>query len=78
VHQTRYFILRNQDAWLIKFDGQEFGPYKSKSEAMMFAIDAAQRLGERGKSPQVCLMGENGCFRPEWVYGRDSYPPSLS
>jgi len=69
--------MRDHDAWLIKFGGQEFGPYKSQSEAMLFAIDAAQKLGERGKWPQVCLMGENGAYRPEWTYGRDSYPPSL-
>jgi hypothetical protein len=43
----------------------------------MFAIDAAQKLGEHGEHTQVCLMGENGHFRPEWTYGSDSYPPGI-
>jgi hypothetical protein len=38
---------------------------------MMFAIDAAQKLGQRGDRAEVCLMGLNGHFHPEWAYGRD-------
>jgi hypothetical protein len=33
-------------------------PYRSQPEAMLFAIDAAQTLGEQGKAPQVCIMRE--------------------
>jgi hypothetical protein len=50
---------------------------KRKSEAMLFAIDAAQKLGERGESAQVLTMGENNLGVPQWVYGRDPYPPRL-
>ena len=39
--QTRYLIERREDAWMITFDGEEFGPYKTEREAMLFAIDAA-------------------------------------
>ena len=45
---TRYFLVQHDDAWMIKFADEEFGPYKSKSEAMLFAVDAARKLGERG------------------------------
>jgi hypothetical protein len=75
--QCRYFVVRNADEWVIKFDDEEYGPYTSKGEAMLFAIDAAQKLGEHGESTEVCLMGENGHFRAEWKYGRDPYPPRL-
>ena len=75
--QARYFVVRNEDSWVIKYDDEEFGPYKSQSEALLFAIDAAQKLGEHGEHSQVCLVGENGHFRPEWTYGSDSYPPSI-
>jgi hypothetical protein len=44
---------------------------------MLFAIDAAQKLGEHGENAEVCLMGENGHFRPEWIYGKDAYPPRI-
>lgn len=74
---ARYFIVQQKDEWLIKFDDEEFGPYHTQKEAMLFAVDAAQKLGEHGENAEVCLMGDNGRFRPEWMYGRDAYPPRL-
>lgn len=72
---ARYFIVQHDDRWSIKFKDEEFGPYKTKSEALLFAIDAAQKLGEYGNQAEVVLMGEDGHFHPEWTYGRDAYPP---
>jgi hypothetical protein len=63
---TRYFLVQRDESWTIRFADEEFGPYKSKSEAMLFAVDAARKLGRRGKSTEVCLMGENGSFHAEW------------
>ena len=63
---TRYFLVQHDDAWMIKFADEEFGPYKSKAEAMLFAVEAARKLGERGTETEVCLMGENGFFHAEW------------
>ena len=44
---ARYFIVHDQvqDEWMIKYGDDEFGPYKTQDEAMLFAIDAAQKLG---------------------------------
>lgn len=67
---TRYFVVQDGDSWLIKFDDEEYGPYRTRAEAMLFAIDAAQILGQHGEGAQVCVMGENGYFRPEWIYGQ--------
>ena len=75
--QSRYFIVHRQDAWFIQFHAHDYGPYKTQGEAMLFAIEAAQQLGERGDDAEVCLVGENGYCRPEWTYGRDCYPPNL-
>jgi hypothetical protein len=69
---ARYFIVRNQDAWVIKYNDEEFGPYKSQSEATMFAIDAARKLERYGDSAEVCLMGFDGHFSQEWSNGRDA------
>ena len=33
---------------------------------------------EHGENAEVVLMGENNHVRPEWVYGRDPYPPRLT
>ena len=64
---TRYFLVQQEDSsWMIKFDDEEFGPYKSKSEAMLFAVEAARKLAQRGTETEVCLMGENGFFHAEW------------
>jgi hypothetical protein len=63
---TRYFLVQQNDSWMIKFADEEFGPYKSKSEAMLFAVEAARKLAERGAETEVCLMGENGFFHAEW------------
>jgi hypothetical protein len=71
---ARYFIVQHDDQWSIRFNDEEYGPYKTKAEAMLFAIDAAQKLGEYGDNAQVVLMGEDGHFHTEWTYGRDSVP----
>jgi hypothetical protein len=75
--QARYFVVQEHEAWKIKFDDEDYGPYRSRGEAMLFAIEAAQQLGEHGRTADVCLMGENGHFLPTWTYGRDAYPPRL-
>src|SRR6266566_9456559 len=72
---TRYIVVQHKDEWLIKFGDEEYGPYHSRAEAILFAIDAAQKLGEQGENTQVGSMGEHGRFRPEWSYGKDPYPP---
>jgi hypothetical protein len=74
---ARYFVIQQDDQWMIKFADEQYGPYKSRSEAMLFAIDAAQKLGERGGDAQVHTMGENDRSVPQWIYGRDPYPPRL-
>ena len=72
---VRYFVVQDRDSWLIRYADEEFGPYNSQGEAMMFAIDAAEKLGKHGESVQVCLMGENGHFHPEWSSGRGMNAP---
>jgi hypothetical protein len=69
---ARYFIVHDQlrDEWMIKYGDEEFGPYKTHDEAMLFAIDAARNLGSYGENAEVCLMGENGHFHTEWTAGR--------
>jgi hypothetical protein len=44
---ARYFVERltaHGDVWMVKSDDEEHGPYKSQSEAVLFAIDAAEKL----------------------------------
>ncbi len=75
--RTRYLVVRQEDVWFIKFDGEEYGPYQSEREAMLFAIEAAHKLGEQGEDTQVLQVQENGEARPVWTQGLDAYPPNL-
>ena len=72
---TRYLVVRHDDVWLIKFDGEEYGPYKTEREAILFAIDAAHKLGEQGEGTQVLRLDEDTVPQPVWTYGQDRYPP---
>jgi hypothetical protein len=74
---ARYFIVHDKDQWMIKFGDQDYGPYKSQNEAMVFAVDAARKLGDHGERAEVCLMGENGHFHTEWISGRDATSPQV-
>lgn len=65
---TRYFVRCVGQEWMIQFNGEEFGPYRSHAEAVLFAIDAARKLGDLGQATQVCVLGESGHFHPEWTY----------
>jgi hypothetical protein len=73
----RYLVVRQQDVWFIKYEDEEYGPYRSEREAMLFAIDAAHKLGEQGDETQVLKLDEIGEARPVWTYGLDPYPPDL-
>jgi len=75
--RVRYLVVRQEDVWFIKFGGESFGPYISEREAMLFAIDAAQRLGAKGEDTEVRRLDQHGDPQPAWTYGLDPYPPRL-
>jgi hypothetical protein len=65
---TRYFVERltaHNDAWMIRFDEEEYGPFKNQSEAVLFALDAAEKLNEHREKGQVVVIG------PTWTYDHD-------
>ena len=72
-----YFVVRRQDRWFIAFGDEEFGPYQSEREALLFAIDAAHGLGEKGEETQVLQLDERDGTQPVWTSGIDSYPPGF-
>ncbi len=72
--RRRYLVMRRQDLWFIAFEGEEFGPYQSEREAMLFAVDAAHQFGEQGEETQVLRVDENSDANPVWTYGLDPYP----
>jgi hypothetical protein len=67
---ARYFIVQDGARWLIKYNDEEYGPYRTEAEARLFAIDAAKKLAERGEKAVVYTMGSNGRPRREWIGGQ--------
>ena len=69
-----YVVKHSADTWLIEHEGDRYGPYKDRREAMFFAIDAAHKLGELGKNTRVRVTDETGFPLSTWTYGTDPYP----
>lgn len=74
--RIRYLVMRQEDVWFIRYAGEDYGPYISEREAMLFAVDAAQKLGVQAEDTEVFRVDEHGDPRPVWSYG-DPYPPRL-
>jgi hypothetical protein len=72
--RIEYLVRPSDDIWLIEHDGDRYGPYKNRREAMFFAIDAAHKLGELGKSTHVRMTDQAGHALTTWTYGTDPYP----
>jgi hypothetical protein len=72
---ARYFILQGDGCWMINFRGETFGPYRSRDEALLFAIDAAQQLGEREQDASVLVEEVKDRFVTKWSYGEPPHVP---
>jgi hypothetical protein len=47
--RARYLVVRDQDEWEIKFEGEEFGPYKSQREAIAVRDRRRAEAGRAGR-----------------------------
>ncbi|MBV9954526.1 MAG: hypothetical protein JOZ70_04670 [Pseudolabrys sp.] len=74
--RAEYCVHRREDCWFIGFEGQEFGPYAKADEALLFAINAAHKLGEHGREAVVQKADSKGKSTQVWMSG-DAYPPVL-
>ncbi len=74
---AEYCVWPEDDGWIVAFDGERFGPYEARNQAMFSAIDAAHNLGEQGRAATVRLIDPAGLPVAVWTHGRDSYPPVL-
>src|SRR5215831_9016652 len=70
---ARYYVVGDQDVWMIKVKDGEYGSCASRDEAVVFAIDAAQKLGTRGECAHVCMVDDDGRFQSKWTYDRDHH-----
>ena len=76
VSNCRYYIVGNNDVWMIQFKDSENGQYRSSNDAISFAIAVAQKLGMRGERAHVCMLDDDARLRCKWSYNRDRHPRS--
>jgi len=76
-HRVEYIVRPSDDTWLIEHGGDRYGPYKNSREAMLFAVDAAHKLGALGKKTCVKMTDHAGHALTTWNYGVDRYPAIL-
>ena len=69
---SRYYIVGNNDVWMIQFKNTDNGQYKRSYEAISFAIAAAQMLGTRGEHAHVCVVDDDGRLRCKWSPGSET------
>jgi hypothetical protein len=69
---SRYYIVGNDDVWMIQFNDNENGQYKGSNRVTSFAITAAQNLGMRGERAHVCVLDDDGRLRCKWTYNTRS------
>ena len=70
---SRYYVVGNNDVWMIQLKDAENGQHKNSNEAASFAIAAAQKLGMRGEHAHVCMLDDDGRLRCKWSYNRDCH-----
>jgi hypothetical protein len=67
---SRYYIVGNNEVWVMPFNDSENTQYKSSNKVASFAIAAAQKLGIRGERAHVCVLDDDGRLRCKWSYNR--------
>jgi hypothetical protein len=67
-----YYVVGDHDLWMIRPKDGERGVGVIREEAVVFAIDAAQKLGARGELAHVCVVDDHGCLLSRWSYDRNN------
>jgi len=73
---AKYFVVQSGGEWKIRFRDEMFGPYRSRDEALLFAIDAAREIGERESAAQVLVEEAQDRFLTKWTYGEPARLPA--
>ena len=68
--EARYYVVKDPEGWIVKFEDEQYGPYSDYQDAERLAVEAARKLGNHGERAHVCIMGDDGKFHPRWSYGR--------
>lgn len=72
---AQYYVLQGENGWMIRFRDEDFGPYRSRDEALFFAIDAAKHIGARDYEAKVLVEDVKDHFLTKWRYGEPPHVP---
>ena len=61
-----YYVLRAEEAWIIRFDGREYG-HETLTSALRSAIAAARSSAEKGHEAQVLVQWPDGAWVVTWA-----------
>lgn len=67
----RYVVVGQGNRWTIIQGRRRFSQYTSKSQAMVAAIEFAEKDGDAGRDAEVLVCHEDGRFLTEWIFGQD-------
>jgi hypothetical protein len=73
----RYVVVGQGDRWTIIQGRRRFSQYASKSQAMVAAIEFAEKDGDAGRDVEVLVRHEDGRFMTEWIFGHDLHPDEV-
>ena len=51
--EARYYVVKDPEGWIIKFEDERYGPYCNYEDAERLAVEAACKLGSHGERAHV-------------------------
>ena len=72
---ARYFVVRQNDDWLVTLEGRAMSQHRSQSQAVNSAIIMADLMGAMHHDADVMVEDEPGApLRLAWTFGQDKVP----
>jgi hypothetical protein len=72
MHRPRYIVLSQDGEWRILRHGRRYREaYATKTEAIVAAIEVAEKDGHAGEEAEVMVRHEDGRFLIAWMFGHD-------
>lgn len=72
MHRPRYIVLSQDGEWRILRRGRRYcEAYATKTEAVIAAIEVAEKDGHAGQEAEVMVRHEDGRFLIAWMFGHD-------
>ena len=78
MERIHYYVMFDNDAWVIQCDGESSYPYADKRDALRDAVALAQLDRKNGRHAAVFVQGDDQMPRSEWHSTARCYSPPLA